>query len=135
MPQLYHNWGLRYQPAIESNAIAAIKNTAVKFNTSQYLSAPGDVQQAMHGALRKLEPSLYVTFPYFWMTELEVSDIVSSKQLQTAIQNEVRARPNSRRRPCRGGPLARPFAVFCPLAARQLGAQTRRGVLMQTAAP
>ena len=27
VPQLYHNWGLRYQPAIESNAIAAIKNT------------------------------------------------------------------------------------------------------------
>lgn len=46
----------------------------------------------MHQALRDIEGPLFVTFPYFYLSSMQISASVAAKQLQTAIQNEINAK-------------------------------------------
>eukprot|EP00878_Enallax_costatus_P008688 GHUV01009082.1.p1 GENE.GHUV01009082.1~~GHUV01009082.1.p1 ORF type:complete len:154 (+),score=35.07 GHUV01009082.1:486-947(+) len=46
----------------------------------------------MHNALKEIAPPLFVTFPYFYITGMQIAPTVAAKQLQTAIQNEINAK-------------------------------------------
>ena len=91
LPALQKEYNLNYHSAVENNAIAVIKNTAVNFTTLQYFSNRTLVQGAMHSALKELTPTLFVSFPFFYLGGMTISETVAAKQLQTSVQNEINA--------------------------------------------
>jgi hypothetical protein len=92
LAQLQKEYNLNYHSAIESNAVSAIKNAATRFTTAEYFTNHTMVERAMHEALRALEPTLFVTFPLFYITNKQIAASVAAKQLQTAVQNEVNSK-------------------------------------------
>jgi hypothetical protein len=91
LPSLQREYNLNYHSAVENNAIAVIKNAAVNFTTQQYFTNRTLVQSTMHENLKALEPILFVSFPFFYLGALQISETVAEKQLETAVQNEINA--------------------------------------------
>lgn len=90
--QLQQEFNLRYATVVQSRALSAIKNAGVQFTTQQFFQNRSLVTDTLHAAIKAdLETNLYVKVPFFYIGLLNIPPLVSQKQSQTAIQNQINA--------------------------------------------
>lgn len=87
---LQQEFNRRYETVVQSRALSAVKNAAVQFSTLQFFQNRKRVRDTLHEAVRvELETNLFVKVPFLFMGALSIPSVVSTKQLQTAVQNQV----------------------------------------------
>ena len=75
-----------YDQVIRNTALAAIKNTAVTFNTADYFLNRTLIEASFYAAVSGSVRSYHAVVPYIFLSAVTIPSQVSGKQLATAIQ-------------------------------------------------
>jgi hypothetical protein len=75
-----------YDQVIKNTALAAIKNTAVNFNTADYFLNRTLIEASFFTAVTSSVRQYHAVVPFIFLSGVKIPDQVSGKQLATAIQ-------------------------------------------------
>ena len=89
LPLLQRDFNINYQKVVEFRILSAIKDAAVTFQTDQFFNDRALIEAAFLEAAQSVGNSSYVIVPYFFLNAVRVPAVVSGKQLETAIQDQI----------------------------------------------